>query len=510
MFLFLKKFVLSVHIVILGLVTASLLVSYAFMNVYTEDVPAFLYTNPLLLLATLAYIFLLFALGPVLEKVRTRHLFLGFAIVYSILALHLIFNTNDHLKIDSASVYYFAHQMEAGNYADLLTPGGYLHRYPHQLGMALLNRFYFLIHPNPRTGYVFNLLFALGANGLQSLIVQQLFHKKVLTNYTIVLGFLFLPHFYFILFLYGSLPGLFLSSLAIYCMVLYHQKGNWLFLLPMSISMSLAVIIRNNYAIVALALIAISILLALQKKETFFKRGLAALVVVLSLFVGQFGLNAYVTAQTGQSIPEGIPKIAYVVMGLQEFVGRPTRAGWFNFYTFNLWEGTKYDSETSRKQAKVDLEKQVTEFIKNPMYAGDFFYRKVRNTWTEPLFSAVVSGTYEATKPEEKTIWARIARGEKEYIYYHNLAYVSLVSIYVFGLVGAVFLFRQSESLSRMLLFYSPVVFLGGFFFHLVWESRSQYSHYYAYILIPLAAYGLSQLSQRLNWKWIPGRRKDV
>ena len=43
---------------------------------------------------------------------------------------------------------------------------------------------------------------------------------------------------------------------------------------------------------------------------------------------------------------------------------------------------------------------------------------------------------------------------------------------------------------------YPVIFFLGGFFFHLIWETKSQYVYIYIFLLMPIAADGIARLTE--------------
>ena len=54
--------------------------------------------------------------------------------------------------------------------------------------------------------------------------------------------------------------------------------------------------------------------------------------------------------------------------------------------------------------------------------------------------------------------------------------------------------FIQKKSVNLYLLI--PLIYLsGGFIFHLIWETKSQYVYPYVYLLLPLSAFGLDYIT---------------
>lgn len=61
------------------------------------------------------------------------------------------------------------------------------------------------------------------------------------------------------------------------------------------------------------------------------------------------------------------------------------------------------------------------------------------------------------------------------------------VFVYVFSVVFAVDVYKKKKEILMII----PVAFIGGTLFHMIWEAKSRYVFPYFVFLIPLAAYGL-------------------
>ena len=59
--------------------------------------------------------------------------------------------------------------------------------------------------------------------------------------------------------------------------------------------------------------------------------------------------------------------------------------------------------------------------------------------------------------------------------------------MYVFSVVFAVNVYKKKKEILMII----PVAFIGGTLFHMIWEAKSRYVFPYFVFLIPLAAYGL-------------------
>ena len=75
----------------------------------------------------------------------------------------------------------------------MLQKGGYIYRYPHQLGLMLYDCILMLFRADPALNFVMNFVFVIGINHLSCKILDSLFHSKAVNLLTIVCTFAFLP-----------------------------------------------------------------------------------------------------------------------------------------------------------------------------------------------------------------------------------------------------------------------------------------------------------------------------
>ena len=58
----------------------------------------------------------------------------------------------------------------------MLQKGGYIYRYPHQLGLMLYDCILMLFRADPALNFVMNFVFVIGINHLSCKILDALFH----------------------------------------------------------------------------------------------------------------------------------------------------------------------------------------------------------------------------------------------------------------------------------------------------------------------------------------------
>lgn len=428
----------------------------------------------------------LLCVQPLLERVEARKLFWALAAGYTVLAAYLILHVDPVIRADAELVLSAARNFEKGVYS-AFAKGGYMDLYPHQLGLMTFERFFAPLSDSPAPFFWLNFLLVLATNFLQWKLSELLFPSPMMDKYAILLSFLFLPQLFFILFVYGTVPGLCLLLAAVYCAVRYLRLGRLRWLVLSALSAAGACLVRNNCLIGVVALVIVCLLY-------FFKTGrrraaaLAAAAVLLVLASGG-GLEAYYRAETGMDFGPGIPKTAYIAMGTQE---SSRASGWFNSYTIDLYRGSGLDSDAAHEQARRDLEERLEYFAEHPGDAAEFYGEKILSTWCEPTFQSVWTGPLDDCRQQTHSPLLReLYSGGDAYGRLETFLNALSLLIYAAALACLVRQLIRREPLSPELCF-PYLYFLGGFLFHILWETKSQYTYPYVYVLIPMAAAALA------------------
>lgn len=449
----------------------------------------------------LTFFLLLLLVRRLLKKFTEKQLFCAFSLLYLVAGAYLILNVPSMIRADAKHVYLAGMAFNQGDYSSLTTVGAYMYRNPHQLGLLTLERFYAFIYPASRLIFIFNLAFTIGNNFLLYKVTDRLLGRSMVNKYLIFLSFLFLPHFFFILFAYGSTPGIFFGLFALYHLIKLEQTSNWSSLFLATVGISLACLIRNNYFIFGLTLIACLLLSLLHKWQ--WKKILAVLLIAIGMVLPSKMLNHYYEGLIKQPIGEGTPKIAYITMGLRDDPHRQTLGGWYDAYNTKILKRNKYDEKKATQMATVDLEKLIINFVQKPDYAVKFFYEKIKSTWTEPTFQSIWTGPQLERRQKTQTkVLQSIYEEKTGYHILNQFGMVYLATIYL--LVFAFILHRLvwSREGLRPFSLYPYIFFLGGFVFHIFWETKSQYVYIYILLLLPVAA-------RALNWmgEWLDKRK---
>lgn len=485
---------------ILSLLILSSLFSTVYMPLSGKEKIEFYNSNWYFSVLLFLFILVLFKTKKQVEKISSNKLFLILSLVYLILGLFLIYRLVGGLRADAYNVYQAAKEFNSGVFDSLTNKDGYLFLYPHQLGLMSLERTYIFLYDSEKLIYFINLLFIIGTNFYIYKLSLKLFKNELVTNYSIILSFLFFPHFFFLTFAYGTIPGLFLVVFGYYNLLNYNETSRWFNALISIVSFALACLIRNNYYIFVIAIILIQIFSFLEDIK--WRKLLVTFLIVISIPMSSFLLKSYYQKVTHNPIPQGTPMISFITMGTQDNPNVPSLGGWWDGYNSSLLINNDFDQTKAVQQAKSDLKENLRTFYKQPTYAVEFFYKKILSTWLEPTFQSIWTGPLtEKGNIQNSRILKSIYEEKSGYYFLNSFGKVFTVSIYLLTLISVVYNIKRKRFSSFELL--TLIFFLGGFFFHLLWETKSQYVFIYVLLLIPTAANGLDKITSILYKKGV-------
>ena len=382
---------------------------------------------------------------------------------------------------------------------------GYFRRFPYQLGYVfLLELQQRLLGAENFIGLgLVNVLCLVGAYAALLCITRRLFSDRRVLFFTLLLLPLFLQGPLFCTFIYGNLPGLCPMLWGVYFVLRFFQTGRARLLLPAAPLLALAVLAKPNYwiAVLACGIAALLHLLAAKRWQ-----GLAAVLLAALLTSGALrGVTLRYERLADTTFGPGTPQTAWLAMGMG---GSYMAPGWYNGYTRSILPDNGYDADRARAQIREDLRRNLAK-MQDPAYAAAFFGRKLLSQFQETSFESIfVSKDAQNGRPVPAAAEWVYGQGEPGLLRYFDL-YMQFV--YVFAAAGLFLLLRSlrrarkgfagrrpsalPEPLSAgaaVSLCVLPVILLGGFLYHMLFEGKSQYILVYIPLLLPYAAFGLS------------------
>lgn len=438
-------------------------------------------------------------LAKLLDKISGKVLFSVCAVIYITVGLFLIFNMPLHARADQGKVLSSAIAINNGDYSSL-EKGGYLYIYPNNLGIVAFLRLITVISSDLKFITLINLILVIATNYIIYKISDALFDSNTTKNkYTILLSFSFLPQLFYVLFVYGTVPGFFCISVMVYMTSRVFKtddadKMKVCYIIIAVIFASLAVLLKNNYLIAVFANLIVCVVHWFKNKQ--FKSGVLAIALLLTLIFPQSIIENYYEKLGGTEL-SGMPTVLWVAMGVQE---GPRAPGWYNDYSMDTFAQVDYDVEISSELAKNSIEERIGVFIDNPAYTKEFFSKKIMSTWCEPTCQSLWIGAVgDRAKSIDNTYLHNLYNGGKSYSLYYLVCSVIIANILVFAVVHQIGMVKMKTYNYTMLF---PLLYIvGGVMFHIIWETKSQYIYMYYLMLVPLAASGIFEISNRLSKK---------
>ena len=327
------------------------------------------------------------------------------------------------------------------------------------------------------------------------LIVKKLFKEDII--HKIALIFIAFFSIYFAFFsphVYGNIPGFMFGLIALLFTLNFIESNKIWHLVIIAISITISYLLKNNYEIFLFAIIIELLLKTLRDLK------IKPILGILAICLVVFGTKAIIynlfEKTTNYSLKEGVPVTSYIYMGIAKPV--TLAPGWYTGDVENIYIQSGYNKEKSGEITNELMSKRLEYLSNNPAYTADYFYKKLQTTWLNPTFQVFWCSTpsivldvapdynsYIASQQPIISILCGTAFKIEERI-------MDVYQIIVFLSTSfALFALLKKGDLDKTLL---PIVFLGGFLFHLIWETKSIYVLQYYYLLVPYAVYGLYKL----------------
>lgn len=490
--------VLWLSILLFGFLTAASLLNTAYFtpdSSYGER-PEYRWDNiplNLLFLTAIVGILYIFYKKQIFEKISVKAL-AAVAVLFVIgMSLLWIQVSHTYPEADQKAVSWVSYLMTQNNFL-FFEHGKYMQIYPNQLGLAaILETLYRLT--GGENWKVFMYLTAL-ANGavvyLLYRITDRLYHDQNADRLVLLASMGCIQIILYSTFLYGIMLGLAFALGAFYAVLLFLERGKWHYAVSSGILIGISILVKNNYSIFLVALVILLLYDAVKKSGG---KSFAAVLIILGLTVIlSKSLTAFYEHRSGLTLESGMPKSLWVAMGMQE---GERAEGWYNEFNFNTYVNSNCDPVASDAIAKEAITESLQHFQKDPAYAARFYLRKTLSQWNEPTYEALWVNQFHSG--DFSTIVQSIYEGK---LYQVLSEYMNLFQLLVFAAVFAGLLIcRKGEKRWQLTKLYLPMVILGGFIFHTIWEAKSQYIFPYFVCMLPGAAAGIAGVLKKTSKK---------
>lgn len=425
------------------------------------------------------------AMHRLLERLVRFHLTAALCALWLAMALTFLLGANVRQMYDFAYVSEAAQLFAQGNYKPMTID--YFNVCSYQLGICLPMEIVLRLIPGLNLNLLMqglNAVLSIATAGVLAALAQLVFGDGGVRRAALLLSVLFLPMLLYNIYVYGTLPMLFLTACAMLCFVRYLRARRAGDALAYALLIALAYMIKPNAAIPMIAM-GIAAALDVMTSRDWRLLGFAALSIVLAAALAR-GVIAQYELRSGVQLTENVSMLARLVMGLQD--GGPA-AGWYNRYIERFFS---FDVTAAQEHAiaSADLAARLAQLRAEPQMAAAFFRDKLLSQWLEPTYSTMWYGNLcERTGALAQAVFAQDGFVRTLLEEYMKISQQALYVLAAIGMAGAL---RARRNAAQLIV---PLTILGGLLYHMIFEAKSQYIYVYAVFMIPLAARGLCMCS---------------
>ena len=318
-------------------------------------------------------------------------------------------------------------------------------------------------------------------------ITALLFKRKSIEFIAILLLAVCFQPVFLCTFVYGNIIGMSTAVWACLFLIKYFQTNRWVWIIPAGCLLMLSTIVKYNNLIYLVAFVIMLILHAVKNKKW---QSLAFALAMCILCVGSSKLiiMSY-EARANTQFESGLTQTMYFDLGLQE---SPMAPGWYTKTAVNDYMKGGFDAERGNAVAQTSIDRRLEEMSDDLGYAFDFFGKKILSQWNEPSYESIwisqVKQHSEELSDLAKDIYNNGFRGQLFALHFNFYMQI----LFVLFALGIYLLFIDRKTNIETVLL--PLVLLGAFGYHLLFEAKSQYACTYIPLLVPTAAYAMNKI----------------
>ena len=440
-------------------------------------------------------VILICVLSSKLKKIRLSYKLLFLFLWTFSLGTVWVLSSQSAPTFDSLEIVKAASAFSENDYS-ILENGVYFKEYSFQLGYVFFCEIimrgvnYFTSPENVMYLEVLNALF-LGAINVFVVKICDMTIKdeRVSTAVTLMLALSCVP-IISCSFIYGIIPGMFFAVIAFYFELRYLMEDRLICGIMSVVYITIAVMIKSNYLIWLIAMVLVAGVMMFSRKKYLRDSIICIMAAVLSLTV-QPAVKKMYENRSGADLGEAIPYSAWIAMGLNEAQSAP---GWFSYiYTTEKFEKNEFDAKKTGEESRKIISDRLKKFVKEPQYTNDFFYKKMASQWNETSYESIWNNTIRGQFKDKNAFADWVCnKGEKKVKKYMDI-WAQL--LFVSFTIGIMMIMKKKNFPAASL----AVIFLGGFFYQLISEGKSQYIMPYIIVMTGIAGYGVILLGDFLS-----------
>lgn len=430
-------------------------------------------------------------------KVNMKFMEAGLFAFSAIIGLVWIFSVQSIPAADSYNIYETASQTAQGNYAflhngsdfynkDFYSGFSYYNCYPFQLGFVLISEIVYRIFGTDSTMplQVINVICVAAAYLGIAKITKQIFGRNKIEFIVILALAGCIQPVLFCTFVYGNIIGMCCAIWASHFLIKYFQTDKYLVLIPCGVLLVVSALAKYNNLIYLVAFVIMLIIHTVKAKKW------QSIAFALALCIAVVGTSNLViksyASRANTELKGGVSQVLYLDMGLNESYMAP---GWYNNIALSLYTSNNCDIDAAESQAWSDINSRLNKMKNDSEYAINFFGNKILSQWNEPSYESI---WVSKVKGHDVDVQGGLGKavydgstGQFLELYFNFY----MMAVFILFTLGIYFMFLYKKTnISTVLL---PLVLLGGFGYHLLFEGKSQYILTYIVLLLPYASYAL-------------------
>ena len=431
------------------------------------------------------------------EKVNMKFMEIGLFAFVSVIGLIWVLSVTSIPAADSYNIFETATQAAEGNYNSFFNNSNfynssffngisYYNCYPFQLGFVFLCEIIYRIFGTDSSMpiQIINVFCVAAAYLAVAKITKITFNRRKIEFIAIMfLAGCFQPIF-LSTFVYGNIIGMCCALWASYFLIRYFRSQKYVLLIPCAVLLVLSTLAKYNNMIYLVAFVIMLIIHTVKAKKW------QSIAFALAICIATTGTSSLVIMsyenRAGTKLESGVSQVLYLDMGLNESYMAP---GWYNGVALGLYKDNNCNIDIAEDQAWAEIDARLDKFGSDPDYALDFFSKKILSQWNETTYESIWVSEVKSHESEINFIGDSMYNGSLGQFFelYFNF-YMQI--LFILFATGIFFIFANKKSGIETVLL--PLVVLGGFGYHLLFEGKSQYILTYVPLLIPVASYALS------------------
>lgn len=436
------------------------------------------------------------------KRVNMTFMEVALAVYVLLLGLIWVLKVQSVPAADSANIFYAASGAAKNDFTNMRSnsvfynhayykDNSYFMFYPFQLGFVFISELIYRIFgaESALPLEIINVICVAAAYLGIAKISRLLFKRRAVEFVAIILLIGCLQPILFATFAYGNIMGMAFAIWASYFLIKYLQGGKWLLLIPSGVLLVLSTLAKYNNMIYLIAFVIVLIIHAVRNKKW------QSIAFILAICVCTIGASKLIIAsyesRSGQKFTSGVSQTLYMDIGMQESYMAP---GWYTDIGMKTFMNSGFDTKIANEKAKQDIDKRLKAFSSNLNYGAEFFSNKVLSQWNEPSYESIwVSKvkTHYNGEPDSFVDSVYNKGLSKVLDFWFNIYMQALFLLFAGGIF--VMLIKGKNNAALILL---PLVLLGAFGYHMIFEGKSQYILTYIILMIPTAAWAAVTLME--------------